>query len=344
MRTRARRSFMVVIVALAACRPDERVAPRLPSVDAPLSAVYPAAAYAISTLPDYGWFSDVNEKNVMAGTITGVAGNALNAFSYQPGGLVKLLAMPGGMTSAANAVNNHGAVVGTVSYGNFDNRPAVWSDPSALPLVAGIQGVAYDINGAGLVVGTAIVNGGQFGFVWDTTSKPVKLPPLPGGLNTTASAVNADRIILGASSSRAGWTSVLWRFNGSVWVPTAITGGINALALDNATTVVGQTAGEASWGKPNHAGFLGVGVWSYATAVTSNGRVAVGNSFYPVLGPTGANNAFVADRSGAVTMLPIPSSWWTAATGRGVNSCGLAVGSLTFNSMGAHPASWNPGC
>ena len=344
MRSGTQRSLVALIVALAACRPDAGLATRLPSVDGPVLAVYPASAYAIGTLPNYGWFNDVNEKNLMAGTITTQAGNWVNGFVYLPGGQPKLLAMSGGSESAAMAVNTHGAVAGTVYYGSLDHFPAVWSNASAAPLVATLQGIAYDINDAGLVVGTALAKGGQFGFVWDTTGKPKLLPPLPGGLYSTASAVNADRVILGASSSLTGWMSVLWRFNGAVWVPTPITGGINALALDDGSTVVGQTGGKASWGRPNQAGYFSVGVWSYANAVTRNGWVAAGNSFYPVPGPTGADNAFVADRSGNLTMLPIPNSWWTAASGRGVNGCGMAVGSLTYNSMGSHPAYWNPGC
>jgi uncharacterized membrane protein len=194
-------------------------------------------------------------------------------------------------------------------------------------------------------VGTASVKGGQFaGFVWDTTGNPVLLPPLRGGTGTTASAINADRVILGASDSPNGWVSVLWRYNGSGWIPRPITGGINALALDDGATVVGQTAGQASFGTPHHAGFFAVGVQSYAAAVTRNGKVAVGPAWYPVTGPASGGNSFVADRSGAVTMLPIPNSWWTKVTARSINSCGLVVGSLTFNSMATRPAYWDPGC
>lgn len=352
MHARTLRPLAFLLTALAACRADQTAAPsnRLPASDTPAPAVYPAASYAISTLPDLGWVSDVNDQNYMVGTISDIAGAWVNAFVLRPGGTPKLLSLGGAQTSAAMAVNTHGAIVGTAFFGwngspaVHDNRPAVWSDASSAPIVAALRGTAYDINDAGLVVGTAIVRGGQHGFVWDTTSRPIALPPLRGGYNTTASAINADRVILGASSSTNGWVPVLWRFNGSTWVPQAITGGINALALDDGITVVGQTAGQASFGKPDHAGFFAVGFQSYAAAVTRNGRVAVGPAWYPVPGPASGGNAFVADRSGAVTMLPIPNSWWTRVKAHSVNTCGLVVGSLTFNSMQEHPAYWNPGC
>ncbi len=343
--------FVVLSTALAACRAGENTQPPLlpPAIEAPSTVVYPAASYAITTLADTGWLSDVNDRKLMVGTISTAAGSWVHAFALPPGGTPKLLAH-GGLAAAAMAVNSHGAIVGTVDYGytgipaTLDNRPAVWADASSAPLVAPIKGIAYDINDHGLVVGTTFNKKGQFaGFVWDTTGQPVLLPPLRGGSSTQASAVNADRVILGSSDSQIGWVYVLWRFNGTTWVPRAISG-ISAFALDDGATVVGQTAGQASFGTPHHAGFFGVGLQSYAVAVTRDGKVAVGPAWYPVTGPAAAGNSFVADRSGAVTILPTPNSWWTTVTARSINSCGLIVGSMKFNSMSPHPAYWNPGC
>lgn len=352
MRTRPVPFLALLSTVLAACSAGEGAAPtaRPQLVEAPASAVYPASSYRITALPDTGWLSDINEKHYMVGTISTQSGSWVNAFALLRGGTPKLLASGGAQASAAMAVNTGGAITGALDFGYSgtpltpDIRPAVWSNASSGPLVAPLKGVAYDINDAGMVVGTAIKSGGQFAFVWDTTTGPVILPPLRGGTNSTAAAITADRIILGASSSTSGWQYVLWRFNGSSWVPTPITGGISALAIDDGNTVVGQTAGQASWGKPNHAGFFGVGFQSYASAVTKDGWVAVGPAWSPVPGPAASGNSFVADRSGAVTMLPIPNFFWTTVTARGVNKCGIVVGSMTYNSMAAHPAYWDPGC
>lgn len=352
MSTRSSLSVVLLAFALSACSAGEGAAPTARSqlVDAPARAVYPASSYRITALPDTGWLSDINEKHYMVGTISTRAGAWVNAFALQRGGTPKLLASGGALASAAMAVNSGGAITGALDFGysgtplSPDIRPAVWSNASSAPLVAPLRGVAYDINDAGMVVGTAIKAGGQYGFVWDTAGGPVLLPPLRGGTNSNAFAITADRIILGASSSSSGWQYVLWKYNGSTWLPTPITGGISALAIDEGNTVVGQTAGQASWGKPNHAGFFGVGFQSYASAVTKDGWVAVGPAWSPVAGPASSGNSFVADRSGAVTMLPIPNFVWTTVTARGVNKCGVVVGSMTYNSMAAHPTYWDPGC
>lgn len=351
MRIRSLRRATLLLTTLAACRAGENTEPsiRRANIGAPSSAVYPPASYAITALPDTGWLSDVNDRKVMVGTISTLAGSWVSAFALRPGGTPKLLPH-NGLASAAMAVNTHSAIVGSVDYGYTgvpltpDNRPAVWSTASSPPRVAPIKGIAWDINDQGLVVGSAYTKTGQFaGFVWDTTGSPVLLPPIRGGAGSQAFAVNADRAILGSSDSPNGWTYVIWRFNGTTWVPRAITG-ISALAIDDGMTVVGQTAGQASFGTPNHAGFFGVGFQSYASAVTKDGKVAVGPAWYPVTGPASSGNSFVADRSGAVTILPTPNGVWTTVTAKSVNTCGLVVGSMKYNSMASHPTYWNPGC
>lgn len=163
-------------------------------------------------------------------------------------------------------------------------------------------------------------------------------------METQAIAINNRNVILGSSSSSSGWSSVLWTWNGVSWGVRAIRGGINALAQDDSRIVVGQTANQASWGAPDHVGSLGIGVSSHATGISPDGSAAIGESTYPVIGPGSPHNAWVADRAGQVTFLPLTNASWQQAFGRSVNSCGLAVGSHVDFSGRRLPAYWNPGC
>jgi hypothetical protein len=281
----------------------------------------------------------------MVGNITLPAALYRNAFSYQLGGHVNVLANGSALWSSASAVNTPGAIAGTVFNSSLDYHPAVWTSPISAPVSLPHLGTAADINDAGLVVGTILRNGVQYAFLWDPIagSKPTMLPPLPGGAASYAIAINSRNVILGSSSSSTGWSSVLWRLSSGGWVPRPIMG-LNALALAEGNVVVGQTANEASWGKPDLVGNFGVGVYSHATGVAPDASVAVGRSSYPVTGPGSPHNAWVADRRGTVTLLPIANSLWQATFGAAVNTCGLAVGSY-INFMGAQlPAYWDPGC
>ncbi len=61
--------------------------------------------------------------------------------------------------------------------------------------------------------------------------------------------------------------------------------------------------------------------------------------------------AFVADRAGAFTVLPMPANpnefAWRASYGYGINSCGVVVGTgwaFPGHPYTAQPMVWDPGC
>jgi hypothetical protein len=343
---RVRALLPLAISLLEACSADDAtssIAAR--AIDAtPHPSVYAAGAYIAVGLASPGEFTDVNAKGLMVGDITLPAALYRSAFSYQLGGSVNLLSNGSGLWSTASAVNGSGAIAGAVFDNSVDYHPAVWSSTTSTPMALPHLGTAADINDAGLVVGTILRNGVQYAFLWDPAGggKPTMLPPLPGGTASYAIAINSRNVILGSSSSSTGWSSVLWRSSGGVWVPRPIVG-INALALAEGNVVVGQTANEASWGKPDYAGSFGVGVYSHATGVAPDASVAIGRSSYPVTGPA-VQNAWVADRRGSLTFLPLANSLWQATYGAAVNACGLAVGSYLDFTGARRPAYWNPGC
>ncbi|MGQ0649290.1 MAG: hypothetical protein ACT4P7_17195 [Gemmatimonadaceae bacterium] len=302
--------LLIPLTLLAGCRAGESASPlALNVMDFPSqAAVYPAASYVPGSLPDPGEFTDVNEKNLMVGNILLPGGLHTSAFILALGNPLFMLPNGKGAWSLAAALNTSAAITGTVFMNSVDYHPAVWPTPRTTPrLLTSVTGTASDINDAGLVVGTEIRNGVTHAFLWEPSGALTYLPPLAGGTATYAIAINNNDVILGSSSSSSGWFPVLWRWSGSAWRAHAITGGINALALDDRRMVVGQTANEASWGIPDHRGYFGVGVYSHATGVARDGSAAIGESSYPVTGPA-TRNAWVADRSGNVTFLPIPNS------------------------------------
>lgn len=177
---RLRLSLVPASLLLAlACTPEQGVAPSAdsPAVIQARANVVPAAGYSVSVLPLDGYFTDVNDANLVVGVVVGYA------VSMQMGGVVKQLSSGPGGYSHANAVNAHGAIAGSVDLGKPSAprpAPAVWQQTGASPILLPAVGEAYDINDLGLIVGILDNRGRGFGFVWDTTTGAVQtLPPLP---------------------------------------------------------------------------------------------------------------------------------------------------------------------
>ncbi len=336
------RLLPVLLVIAMACSSEQGVAPSgdSPAVIHARANVVPAASYSVNVLPLDGYFTDVNDANLIVGVVVGYG------VSMQLGGTVKQLSSGPGGESRALAVNANGAIAGSVDLGKPSAPrvvPAVWQQTGANPILLSAVGEAYDINDFGLTVGSLSTKGHWFGFVWDTATGAVQLlPPLPGDKDTGGHRINNDGIILGSSGQR----NAIWRQSGGGWVPTLVTGGIEAFGLDQSMGVVGRTGNKASFGTPNHAGFYNTIGPSTAWAVSRRG-LATGDDAGASPGWPTSTVAFVADQAGGTTYLPLPAtSWWQASFGYGVNACGLVVGTAwpfpaTFT---AQPVVWDPGC
>ena len=332
-----------------ACRVADTVAPAgVPAASLPtatLTKVYPASQYTpTALLSDHGWFTDVNDRNLVVGTIW------TYAVAMPLHGAVHPLPPGGSVESNANAVNTHGAIVGRGNLGTSlapKWMPALWPDMTSTPIFAGIAGEAADNNDQGLIVGTGTRGTTTFAFVWDGVSAPVRLPFLPGGRSSYAVAISPDNVILGASDSPSGSTTVLWRQNGSGgWTPKAVSGGIAGRDIDTAYGIVGSTGSRASFGNPNHAGYFNTGAGE-ANAVSPSG-VATGTDAAGSPGWPTYWVAFVADRAGNTTHLPDPTGGGLvrATNGFGINNCGVVVGSVWVlgGFYTTNPALWDPGC
>ncbi|MCC6316077.1 MAG: hypothetical protein IT361_00200 [Gemmatimonadaceae bacterium] len=343
----------VLVLLMGACRPDAATAPppRVISEATTASSVYPAGQYKPITIAGEGYFSDISDANLIVGFMNDTA------IAMPLHGTVVQLTTAPGYASRANGVNGRGGIVGSVIFGSVAApvaRPAYWPRVGLNPILLPHVGVAHEINDAGIAVGQIERRGRSYAYAWDVsgvTGKPLWfLPPLPGGRNTSAVAINADWIILGTSDGPAGWQSVVWQWNGSGWTPRAVNGGIFGNDIDSGFGIVGSTGSTASFGNPDHAGFFLTGASSMAWGVNARG-VATGDAVAASTGWPQNTGAFVADRGGNVTFLPLPTVVfgfaWRATYGYGINTCGVVVGTawgFPGHPYTAQPAIWDPGC
>ncbi len=328
--------------------PAEARAARLPQA----SSVYPPSSYNVTLVAGEGVFEDVSARNLIVGMMNDMAvAMPLN------GTLVNLPLGPG-QRSHAYGVNARGQIVGHLDLGPLGAPnlvPAFWPSTTTAPIILKYPGQAVDINDHGLVVGTIWRNGLEYGFVWDFSglvgTQLTVLTPLPGGgRSTKAYAINNDWVIVGESDSPNGMVPVVWLRSGTGWVPKQVTGGIVGYDIDGGIGIVGATNSRASFGDPHHAGLFAAAGISRAWGVNDRG-VATGDDAGSSPGWPQNTAAFVADRGGAFTVLPMPANpngfAWRASYGYGINSCGVVVGTgwaFPGHPYTAQPMVWDPGC
>jgi len=123
-------------------------------------------------------------------------------------------------------------------------NPTLWSGGNAISLgtLGGLGSVAYGINNAGQVVGfSAGPNGFGRAVLWNGTT-PIKLGPLPGGTDSLASDINDVGQVVGNSTThagRGGFRATLW--NGTTPTDLGTLGGSESFALG--INDVGQVVG-----------------------------------------------------------------------------------------------------
>lgn len=348
-----RAALGLLVAALHGCAapdsaaPDATTAARLPRA----GMVVPPTHYKVTLVPGEGVFEDVSGRNLIVGFINDTA------VAMPLGGALVRLPLGPGHASRAHGVNYPGQIAGSLNLGTNvapNWVPAFWRNSGSAPFTLNYSGEMVDINDHGLVVGTISRGRATYGIVWDQsglTGTPVTLlPPLSGGRSTLARAINNDWLILGESESSAGWQTVIWRRSGAGWAPKAVSGGITGYDIDAGIGIAGVTGGRASFGDPDHAGFFAALGPSMAWGVNDLG-VATGDDAGSSPGWPQNTAAFVADRSGAFTVLPMPSNpngfGWRASYGYGINSCGVVVGTgwaFPGAPYTAQPMVWDPGC
>ena len=328
------RLLVPAAVALLASCTSEPTAVRPVARDVPASAVVlPASAYR-AKLPFSGVHSsllDVNDQGVMVGFVD------QDAIWYQLNGARYVLNNAGGTAAEARAVNSSGEAAGNV-YNRAVHllQPAIWTTPTSAPLLRPEWGWVWDMNDQATAVGIFLHNGINTAFVWESRSGSFTALPFPSGARwTQAYGINNDMVIVGSSDVGG----VMWRQQASGWVATILRR-INPWAIDAGYGTVGQdrATSQPAWGKPNLAGWFGV--YGVANGINPDGTVSGEVSGVP----GGLPQPFVADRSGTITMLPLPPGYMQ---GIAYNSarCGLAVGAVYNQAIFAYEGVyWDPGC
>jgi probable HAF family extracellular repeat protein len=206
----------------------------------------------------------------------------------------------GGETSAADALNQRGSIVGQADTSNGLTRAAFWANGGApavmLADLGGDFSQALGINEPGRIVGDGSDTSGNFqALFWvGSNAAPVSLATLGGDFtNTFAGAISENGQIVGAATTADFSVShaVSWDKSTEPAVDLgALSGGLSnseALAVNNRGDVVGDAFNEE--GSVNHAV-----LWSDATspAVDLNTRIPA-NSGWVLEVATGINDAGV---------------------------------------------------
>lgn len=239
---------------------------------------------------------------------------------------------------------------GDPTAGNLDQPPGAnlpadtpspdWADRTDLGTFGGVASYAFDINDAGVVVGTAETAAGvRRAFRWTREAGLQDLGTLPGDVGSVATRIAENGAILGASfSSDSVARTVTWTPDGAisqVVIPT-LPGKDRSVPAD--LDQAGRFAGFAAVaeGCTQACGLVHTWVWSAAEGIVDVDPA--GFETYPgQLNPAGV---LVGTRYGSTVGLARPYLWARATGLReladfpGPGEAGMVVAGLALNNRG----------
>jgi len=180
-----------------------------------LAAALAVAGPSLAQVPEYtaeliGSGVVVNDMNADGAVVGWTLDGGVQAFLARPGQAQVLLPLPAGYASAwAQGINDAGVVVGSASASSFPEvgQPCAWYPDGAgghtvelLELLDGFtQGVAYDVNNRGDIVGWCLFPGFQGGpTTWfDAPGGPLNLADL--GAPSGPKEINDEGVVVGIS-------------------------------------------------------------------------------------------------------------------------------------------------
>jgi probable HAF family extracellular repeat protein len=168
--------------------------------------------------------------------------DAVRGAAGSPGITIVELGTLGGSSSAANAVNDEGRIVGSSEAPGGGTHGFLWADGvmTDLGTLAGMTGsVAYDINEGGQIVGVSYDVGASRAFVW-SAGVMQELPLPPGYCCSQALAISDDGLVAGSVSVAGGHPHVaIWRDGVPIDLQPSGTREGYAWDVNNAGQVVG---------------------------------------------------------------------------------------------------------
>lgn len=197
--------------------------------------------YAVSLLPQVD-FSPTAMNN--AGQIVGFAGTGqgVHAVVYADGTLTDLGAFFG-QESFATAINDVGAITGTILGASGEQHAFLYQHGSVLDLGAGTAG--YGINARGDVVGSRETVDGASGFVF-TSGTLTTIGNAGGGDHGVALGINDHGAIIGTSATGPiddASTLLPWLYRHDRFIDLAAQHLTGAVAINNRGQVAGYGTG-----------------------------------------------------------------------------------------------------
>jgi hypothetical protein len=325
-----------------------------------LLAPVAAADVAFQPLADFGRGgapNDVNADGVIAGTVR-MADDSTTVPVIWSTPQSNPIELPNERGGAASAINSNGQVAGfEFRDGAFGVKAVLWESGEKFVLPdLGQSAYAYDINEAGVIVGTVTTENDEY-LACRWVNRQLELLPVPAftaegqQVWSFARSINSEGVITGSIQGLQGTPSIALRWSPDGAVSEIVTDGLETkgISIDNGGSVLingyfdgGYSRGPARVGRDGNTVVLPVPseLFGGAPATTMSRTGIVAGYCYGSDNERGFFIQAVAWPNDEFTRLELPAGMqWAFPTGVGNN--GLVFGSVTDGVSGlSTPGYW----